>query len=505
MSGIQTSSQECFAFDAPLTRLREQESEFKKNSQYVQLRYQYNGKKNYLNTKLSCVNNDQPYNKTVGVSEISVSTPENFASETKQNGVSPKFDFTGEYKFSESKSLNYGAHFVYERNKYDHLYKEGSFANHVGETEDAYSFNAACIYNTPFAKGILTASVHHYHNIWNSHYSDGTELTQNLWKGETLAFLAYNRGLTKNLYLTSRLGIDWLQYHLRNSNELSQFTPRVNIQLQYQLHQGSLLYSANYVNSNYGAEVFNDVEIAIDRYMSIKGNSNLNKSYDFMTYFYYMQKFKNRWTVSAISQYNFSHNYVTTSYNRNDNRIIKSFCNDGNTHHFTEIVGLSYRVSNNTSVGGDIRYAYFWLDGRENIHENSFTGNINAAYYWREFSIKPTVSFAQRTLDFSTMTIYKIPINYSLTLSYSHKNLYASAMVATPFNRRYTKSSIETMSYTQFCEVVNRAQYQYCNLSFTYTFDFGQKTKVIDSDINRDSNSSLLKVKSSKFLSNETN
>ena len=495
VGGIKTTSEERFDFAPPLTRLRDQESEYKKNGQYVQLRYQFNGKRNYLNSKLSFVNNDNPSSKAFGTSEVSGNTQEKFSSETSQNGFSPKFDLSGEYRFTDAKTLNYGVHFIYDRNKYDRRYEEGAFTNHVGETEDAYSFNAACIYNTPFAKGTLTASVHHYHNIWDSHYTDGTQLTQHLWKGESLAFLAYNRGLTKKLYLTSRLGVDWLQYHLDRSNTLSQVTPRANIQLQYQLPKGSLLYSINYVNSNYGTEVFNDAEIAIDRYMSIRGNPNLNKSNDFMTYLYYMQQFKKRWTLSAVSQYSFSHNYVTSDYYRNGDRIIKSFCNDGNTHHFSEIIGLTCRVSNNASIGGDIRYAHFWLDGKENIHENSLTGNINAAYYWHDFSIKPAISFAQRTLDFSTMTVYKMPVNYSLTLSYSHKNLYASAMIASPFNRRHSKTSIETMTYSQFCDVLNRTQYQYCNLSLSYTFDFGRKTKVIDFDLNKESNSSLLKVK----------
>ena len=494
VNGIKSTSEENFTFDVPLTRFRNQESEYKKNSQYVQLRYQFSGKKNYLNTKLSLVNSENPSNRTFGMSEVSGTMQEKFSSTTSQSALSPKFDLSGEYRFTNAKTLNYGAHFYYGRNKYDRRYEEGSFVNHVGETEDVYSFNAACIYNTMFAKGTLTASVHHYHNIWDSHYTDGTELNQHLWKGESLAFLAYNRGITKKLYLTSRLGIDWLQYHLDGKNNLSQVTPRLNIQLQYQLQRGSLLYSANYVNSNYGTEVFNGAEIAIDRYMSIKGNPNLKKSNDFMTYLYYMQQFGKRWTLSAVSQYNFNHNYVTNDYYSDGDRIVKTFSNDANTHRFSEIIGLSCRVSGNTSVGGDIRYAHFWLDGRENTHKNSLTANINAGYYWREFSIKPAMCFAQRTFDFSTMTEHKMPINYSLTLTYSHKNLYASAIVASPFNHRKTETSMETKVYSQFCDVQNRTQYQYCNLSFSYTFDFGRKTKVIDADINKDSNSSLLKI-----------
>ena len=238
----------------------------------------------------------------------------------------------------------------------------------------------------------------------------------------------------------------------------------------------------------------NDAEVAIDRYLSVKGNPDLHKSYDFVTYLYYMQQFSKKWTLSAISQYNFSHNYVTTDYTRRGERIIRSFSNDGDTHHFSEIVGLSFRLSPKASIGGDIRYAHFWLDGRESIHTNNLTGNLNAAYYWREFSIQPTVTFRQKTLDFATMTIAEIPVNYSMKLSYSHKNLYLAALVSSPFTKRRTKNTMGAMSYSQFSDMFDRTQSQYFNLSLTYTFDFGRKTKQVESNIDKSGNSSLLRI-----------
>ena len=494
VSGNETTSEEHFRFDTPLTRQIEQESAYKRNGQYVQLRHQYQGQKNYLTTKLTLVNSDMPYNRLNGTSTVTGLANQPFVSETSQNSLSPKFDLNGEYRFSNTRSLNYGAHFTYDRNRYSRDYTETDFLSHVDETEDAYSFRAACIYNATLAKGAFTAELFHYHNIWNSHYSKDTELWQHLWKGESLAFLSYNRRLSPKLYLTSRLGIDWLQYHLHNSSDLSQVTPRVNLRLQYQIPRGNLLYSLNYVNSNYGTDIINDAEVAIDRYLSVKGNPDLHKSYDFVTYLYYMQQFSKKWTLSAISQYNFSHNYVTTDYTRRGERIIRSFSNDGDTHHFSEIVGLSFRLSPKASIGGDIRYAHFWLDGRESIHTNNLTGNLNAAYYWREFSIQPTVTFRQKTLDFATMTIAEIPVNYSMKLSYSHKNLYLAALVSSPFTKRRTKNTMGAMSYSQFSDMFDRTQSQYFNLSLTYTFDFGRKTKQVESNIDKSGNSSLLRI-----------
>lgn len=495
VSDNEAISEEQFRFDKPLSRQIEQESAYKRNGQYVQLRHQYQGQKNYLTTKLTLVNSDMPYNRANGTSAVTGFANQLFVSKTSQNSLLPKLDLNGECRFSNMKSLSYGAHFTYDRNTYDRSYDETSYKNLVHESEDAYSFHAACIYNTTLSNGAFTAELYHYHNIWDSHYTGGTELWQHLWKGESLAFLSYNRRLSQKLSLTSRLGVDWLQYHLHGSNVMSQVCPRVNVRLQYQIPRGSLLYVINYVNSNYGTDIINDAEVAVDRYLSVKGNPDLQKSYDFVTYLYYMQQFKQKWTLSAISQYNFNHNYVTTDYTRRDDRIIRSYSNDGDTHYFSEIVGLSYRLSQRIGIGGDIRYAHSWLNAHESIHTNSLTGNLNASYYWRDFSIQPIASFRQKMLDFATMTISEVPVNYSMKLSYARKNLYFAAIVSSPFSKRRTKTTMETMSYCQFREILDRTQSQYCNLSLTYTFDFGRKTKIIKEEINREQNSSLLRVK----------
>jgi hypothetical protein len=494
VQGNEEKSDEQFRFEVPITRTSNQNSVFKRNDQYVQLRHQYQGKKNYLTIKLTLVNNDMPYNRVYGLSRVSELPDNSFSSQTSQHSLSPKIDLNGEFKFSTTKSLNYGAHFTYDHNKYMRSYDETGFNSLVRESEDAYSFRAACIYNTTLAKGIFTAELFHYHNIWDSHYTESSRLWQHLWKGETLAFVSYNHQLNSKLTLMTRLGVDWLQYHLHNTNDMGQVSPRLNLRLQYRIPNGNLLYSANYVNSNYGTDIINNAEIAIDRYMSVKGNPNLKKSYDFVSYLYYMQQLNKKWTISAISQYNFSHNYVTTDYSSRDDRIIRSYSNDGNTHYFSEIIALSYRLSEHASIGGDIRYAHSWLDAQERIHTNSLMGNINAAYYWREFSIQPSINFRQKSLDFATMTIAEIPINYSMKISYAHKNFYFAANMSSPFSKRRTKTTMNTMAYCQFKEIFDRTQSQYCNLSCTYTFDFGRKTKIISSEIDKGHNSSLLKV-----------
>ena len=493
ISDSESLSEEKFQFNTSLTRNQYNHSEKKGNDKYLQLRYQNRGKQNYIVTKLSLFCNNTPYTRIFGLSKIDTEDENEHFSEITQKNISPKFDVNGEYNWGQQ-SINYGAHFCFNRNNYSRFYRETSYINNIDEKEDAYSFSATCIYSTRIFKGAFTAELYHFHNIWNSIYSTNTDLHQHLWKGESLAFISYNRGITKKLNITSRLGIDWLQYSLHNSYRLSQVTPRINMKLQYKIKNGNIILSGNYVNSNYGTDIINNAEVEVDRYLSIKGNPNLKKSFDLVTYLYYMQQFNDKFTLSAISQYNLSHNYVTADYTFNQERIIRSFRNDGNTHLFSEILGLSYRFSSNASIGGDLRYAHSYLNGKTKIHVNNLTGNINAAFFLHEFSLQPSLNFAQQTLDFARLTIYKVPINYSLRCSYSHKNLFVSATISSPFTKRKIKTEIQTIPYSQFCEIYNHEQSKYCNITLAYTFDFGKKTKKINEELNNDTNSSLLKV-----------
>ena len=493
LSGNKSSLEDCFQFEPILNRFQTQEESYKNNNQYCQLKYQRYDPTNYLIAKLTLINKDTPYRNIHGSSVVDNGINTTFSSDVAQQNLSPKLDITGEYKYKQ-RSLNYGLHFTYSHNDYLRQYAEADYANNVKEKEDAYSFSAACIYNDILAKGNFTAELFHYHNIWNSHYLSDNRLWQHLWKGETLLFTSYNKSLSKKLMLTSRIGVDWVQYSLHNSKSFSQLSPRVNLRLQWMIPKGSLLYSVNYVNSTYGMDVVNNAIVSVDRYISVKGNPNLNKSHDIISYVFFTRQLGKKLSFSAVSQYNYCHNFLTVDYAKDGNKILKSFRNDANTHLMSEFIGLSYMLSNNISMEGNLNYMHSWMDGTTDIHTNTFTGNINMAYYWRNFSVQPTITFGKRILDFTTMTETEIPIDYAARFSYSYKTLYLSCMISYPFSKRHVKTKMETIPYSQYSNVIDKTQSQYANISLVYTFDFGHKIKTDDSDVNKSINSSLLKI-----------
>ena len=68
--------------------------------------------------------------------------------------------------------------------------------------------------------------------------------------------------VSKRLSLKTRIGLDWLQYHLHGDNNFSQLSPRINTNVQYQLKNGMLLWSFNFVNSNHGMDVINRATVS---------------------------------------------------------------------------------------------------------------------------------------------------------------------------------------------------------------------------------------------------
>ena len=77
-----------------------------------------------------------------------------------------------------------------------------------------------------------------------------------LWKGSRWLSSPVISRLAGRLSLKTRIGLDWLQYHLcMEPNSFSQQSPRINTNVQYQLNKGILLWSFNFCELNHGMDV----------------------------------------------------------------------------------------------------------------------------------------------------------------------------------------------------------------------------------------------------------
>jgi hypothetical protein len=459
-----------------------------KHNEYAQFRIQNRKGKRYLTGKFSLINNSVPKTTEKGTGFIS-----QFSTQSKQHSIAPKLDLNGEIPLSDNENLSLGLHGKYSHNTYDRQYTEQSFESVTYESENVGDFQISAIYDRFGKKSSFSAELYHYHNIWNAKYTGSYPLWQHLWQYESLAFIAYNYSFPKKISLRSRVGMDWLQYKLHGDKRFSQISPRFNVNIQYNLSPGMLLWSFNFVNSNYGMDVINNAIIDINPYMIKMGNPELKKSYDLNTYLYYSSQL-NKVGLTAICQYQLYHNPVMDNYYTNNLQIIKTFINEGNTHYISAIIAATYSFGKSVNMSGDIRYNYTAIDSKLHDYNDNLTGNLSMNIYTGKFAINPHINFNKRVLDRTTLIHKTLPVNYGIACSYNHKNLFAEVQIESPFTKRRGHYILNTPYYVYDVYRKDITESRYCNIKISYSFDFGRKTNKIKRDIDNNINSSLLRV-----------
>lgn len=493
VDGTETWNNENYQFTQSLfDRESYSKNSYRNHQEYMQFRYQNQKGKRYWVGKFTLVNLSTPRNASSGFARESTET--NVFSNI-QKSLSPKIDLNANLPLSKNQTLILGVHGKYSANSYHRLYQEQPFEAMTDEDENALSFQLSAIYNYFSQKHSLSVELFHYHDVWNADYSGNCELWQHLWKGESLAFFSYNFQASRRLSLKTRIGLDWLQYHLHGDNSFSQLSPRINTNVQYQLNKGMLLWSFNFVNSNHGMDVINRAMIQVNSHMMEKGMPELKKSHDINTYLYYMGRF-NRLSVSAIGQFRNNHHPVTDDYylDEANGKIVKTYSNGGNAQYYSAILALQYKLCKFANLSGDIRYNHAEVKTTWSKHNNNLTGNLGLNMFMGDFALKPYLHFGKKSLDEAALVISKTPIDYGMSCSYSRGNLYVELQAASPFKKQEKRYWLDLPIYSYSKSIKDQTASQYASIKVAYSFDFGRKTPKIEKDVNKNINSSLLRV-----------
>lgn len=463
------------------------------HQEYMQFRYQDQKGQRYWVGKFTLVNIATPRNISTGYAQENNLT--DFFSNMQKKSLSPKIDLNANLPLGNNQSLTLGVHGKYSANSYNRLYQESPYEARTDEDEKAISFQLSAIYNYFAKKHSMTIEAYHYHDIWDADYSGNCDLWQHLWKGETLAFFSYNFKPTKKLSLKTRIGLDWLLYRLHGDSRFSQLSPRLNTTAQYQIKNGMLMWSLNLANSNHGMDVINRAMININSHMAQLGSSDLKKSHDLNTYLYYIGRF-GKLNVSAIGQFRYNFHPVTDSYylDESNEKVIKTYSNDGNSQYYSAILALQYKLAKFASLSGDIRYNHGRVKNCWEKFNNNLTGNLGVNMFVGDFAIKPYLHFGKKTLNESTMVVSKTPVDYGMSCSYSKGNLYVEMQVVSPFKKQEKHYWLDLPIYSYTKSIKDQTASQYANIKIAYSLDFGWKTKKVEKDISKSINSSLLRV-----------
>ena len=462
-------------------------------SGYAQMQVQYRKNKKYFVGKISFIGNAQPKileNGYIRYGEI-LSEPNSTMSSNKS--YSPRIDLNGEITFGKNNNINWGLHGIYAKSNYQRIYDELPYQYISKSSEGSGQIRAGLIYTKKIFKGTFTAETFNYFDVFNTIYTGTFNKREKLWENEALIFTSLKYPLGDSFSFQTRLGLDWYQYKLNESYKYNNLYPRVSFKLTRQLKKGLLLWNFMLANFNYNNDIINDAIINVNPYLFRQGNPMLKKSYSAETYIYYSLSLK-KINLSTNIQYQYYKNPVSYRYFQCEDKILQTFCNDGEDHVFMSNIALTYKLNNFLVMSGNMKYCFTRVNSNSDYINNSFSCNVALQYIIKNFFIVPSLEYTSSVLNRYTHSIDKVPLNYNFKVSYSYRNFMVSINAHSPFNKRKFKSVLNTEYYSYNKSMLNPRLYRYCDLSISYLIDYGKKVKRIKSDINNTINSAILKA-----------
>lgn len=479
--------------DQDITRESKTQSAYKSHSEHLQFRFRKQSGQRYLIGRATFVNSNTPNSVTNGFVAYGKDVVYN-RTYSCNHSLIPQLDFSCQLPIADNQRIRMYVFSKYSKNNGRRIYSEGNYESDSNQDENALNLCAKLSYDKYGQSYSFVGELLHVHNIWETTYKGSNPYWQQLWNGETQLFANYNKRIKGIHLLKTKIGVDWLQYSIHGGMYFSQLSPRVNLSWSSSFRQNMLTASLNFTNTNYGASVINEAEVEINPYLTRRGNPNIKKSFDILSYVQYSKSTKNVQLLTVL-QHSYCHNRIIDDFciNGSGDKIVKTY-NTGNLNLSQAYIGATYIISPSLSIMGNMSYSYAHLDALDQTVFDAFSGGAKIKWFIGNLSVTPQVSFSTKTMDYSSLAILENPLKYSLTLSYTYRDLYASIYVASPFNNRIYESIINTDVYDSVMKLDMAQSSQYCKLSVAYTFSFGFKTTTEKKEIDMNSNSSLLKI-----------
>ena len=461
-------------------------------TEYVQFQTRFQNKSSYIISKLTFLGSNNPENKVDGETFTNTysATPYNYI--TSGKSYSPRLDVNAQFKFNKEKNLDLGLHAYYSRNENTRQYFQSPQAYYYDGRENAGNLKLGAIYTQPIYKGTFSAELYENFDIFQTRYKGEYSSNEKLWQNSSLPFAMYNYPFSDKVSGLLRIGTHWEQYKLTGDSKKSIWHPRMNIRVTSQLPKGMLLWYFMLANPSYNTNVLNNSIAYINPYLVTTGNPNLKGSTNVDTYFYYSLPIR-QFNITALAQYQFAKNLAVYSFTPYEDYIIQSYSSSGTAHTIMLDLATTYKPSNNFALAADVKYMHKNLKVPKAYRNNNFSCSLGAQWYIKNFMIMPRLNFSTPSFNYENLSIYKVPVNYNLRLSYSSKGFIAAATVYAPFAKRKIENSIETPHYSSDMIAFNPTEYQNVSIELSYSFDYGRKIQRVEKEIDESFSSSMLK------------
>lgn len=470
----------------------------KNNKQYLQLNINNTTKKRSLTGKVSFIRTDAPQNylskNIIYRGEENENTQSK--SETNQRNLKPTINLYGNFYLSQKQTLDIYIKGSYTNNIYNRRYTEGNYYSNTNVDEDLYNLDFISNYNIQLKNqnsfGIQLA---HLHQVSSSNYSGDYTEWNHLWTGETLLTAQYNQQFGSKFTLSLQGGIDFLQYRVHGERYNYFFSPYCNLMMNYQLASNqSILFTLNKGNSNPPSNWVNDVDQNIDSIQIQRGNPYLDKANYYVGFLMYSLQI-GKFNMQASGYYFGAIPTVSYDYYIEGDRLINSFCSDGNYHNAKATLSVSYKTSQNLRFKASGFYQYYKMTGKYEMEQGEWGGSLDMNYFWKNFAFNIYGKSTSRTVSMYP-SYTRAPATYGASISWNHKNWNVEAGTSNTFNKHNRNIEFFNADIYQFYQTrYNKLDQASGYVRIAYTIDFGRKTSRSQDKVDTSINSAILKAK----------
>lgn len=286
---------------------------------------------------------------------------------------------------------------------------------------------------------------------------------------------------SKAFKASTHVGLGMERYDI-NKDSNTETTPFGNINMSWRMSgKSSLSAYASYGMWTPGVDMRQDVVLQNNEFLYLTGNSNLQNYARLNTNLAYNYAPNNKFIMAAFAGYDEWFNRVATIYSPyGDEALLRSYVNDGNYSNF--YIGVSGDLklfNNNLQLYGNITQKSMKTTGIYNNSLSPLRVQLQASYYWKSFYALAWWSSKPHKLTENSNIIIHGRESYGIEGGWGNGNWVVKLMAKNIFRFKWNSETWEqrTPLYYEWKTIYSTNTHASLNLSITYTFDYGKKTR----------------------------